>query len=138
MPDLSINTSDMSLSRTEVLLLDDNEIQLSTRQTILKRAGFYVETSRTPEQALQLIADTPQRFGLIVTDHFMPGMSGADFVAALRNYTQDVPVLVISGQSDVEHEYSGMSVAFEAKPCSPEMFIRRVTEALSNGLRRTA
>ena len=36
-----------------ILLIDDNAVQAATRQTILKRAGYFVIAVLSPERALE-------------------------------------------------------------------------------------
>ena len=56
----------------------------------------------------------------MITDHLMPGMSGAEFVRSLRKTHPKLPVLVISGLEEAEEEYAGMNVTFRMKPLLPE------------------
>src|ERR1700749_1707613 len=74
-----------------VLLIDDNAIQAATRQTILKRAGYFVIPVLNPERALQQFRedDFASEVNLVITDHIMPGMSGSEFVRELRQMHPD-------------------------------------------------
>ena len=69
----------------QVLLIDDNPIQLRVRETILRGAGFQVSIATTAEGALAVLRTAANKFGVIVTDHVLPGASGADFVRELRS-----------------------------------------------------
>src|ERR1700754_4204366 len=93
-----------------LLLIDDNAVQAATRQTILKRAGYFVIAALNPFRALEQIqgGDLPTEIGLVITDHVMPGMNGADFVQALRKTNSSLPVLVITGLEEAEGEYAGL------------------------------
>ena len=92
-----------------ILLIDDNAVQAATRQTILKRAGYFVIAVLSPERALEQFRSNeyPSAIDLIITDHLMPGMTGAEFVRELRTFQPKVPVLVISGMAEAEAEYEG-------------------------------
>ena len=105
-----------------ILLIDDNAVQAATRQTILKRAGFFVNAVLSPQRALEQFRNNefPAPIDLIITDHIMPEMTGADFVRAVRSFDPDVPVLVISGLAEAEDEYEGLSVNFRLKPLLPD------------------
>ena len=105
-----------------ILLIDDNAVQAATRQTILKRAGYFVIAALNPARALEQFqsGDFPAEIGLVITDHLMPEMSGATFVHALRKTHPALPVLVISGLEEAEDEYAGMHVMFRVKPVLPE------------------
>ena len=111
-----------------VLLIDDNAIQAATRQTILKRAGYFVIPVLNPLRALQQFRDNdfPAEIQLVITDHIMPGMSGAEFVRELRTLQPDLPVLVISGLEEAEEEYRGLNVTFRLKPLLPDNLLASV------------
>jgi CheY-like chemotaxis protein len=111
-----------------VLLIDDNAIQAATRQTILKRAGYFVIPVLNPERALQQFRDRdfPAEVNLVITDHLMPGMTGSEFVRELRTFNRDLPVLVISGLEEAEDEYEGMNVLFRMKPLLPDNLLASV------------
>jgi DNA-binding NtrC family response regulator len=111
-----------------LLLIDDNAVQAATRQTILKRAGYFVIAALNPRRALEQLqsGDFPGEVRLVITDHLMPGMSGADFVRALRKTHPRLPVLVISGLPEAEEEYAGLDVTFRMKPLLPEHLLELV------------
>jgi CheY-like chemotaxis protein len=117
-----------------LLLIDDNPIQAATRQTILKRAGYHVIAVLSPERALETLRanEYPAPIDLILTDHIMPGMNGAEFITELRTFAPKVPVLVISGMPDAEDEYVGLGVDFRLKPLMPDnllAIVHRLVEA---------
>jgi DNA-binding NtrC family response regulator len=117
---------------TAVLLIDDNAIQATTRQAILKRAGYFViaalDTARVLEQFRH--DDFPTPIGAVITDHVMPGMNGAEFVRELRRMHPELPVMVISGMEDAEVEYAGMNVRFLVKPLMPDLLLSNLRELL--------
>jgi CheY-like chemotaxis protein len=118
-----------------ILLIDDNAVQAATRQTILKRAGYFVIAALNPVRALEQIqgGDLPEEIRLVITDHLMPGMSGADFVRALRKTHPALPVLVISGLEEAEQEYAGLDVTFRMKPLLPDSLLETVRQLVGEG-----
>lgn len=116
----------------EVLLIDDNAIQLRIRETVLRDAGISVACAGSAEDALAFLRSLPARVQVIVTDHVMPGASGSVFVTRLRQLCPRVPVLVISGMTEAEEEYSGLNVIFLRKPCPPGALILQVQTFLQN------
>jgi CheY-like chemotaxis protein len=116
-----------------ILLIDDNAIQAATRQTILRRAGYFVYAALNPERALQQFRDNqfPETIDLVITDHLMPGMNGAEFVRQLRPLFADMPVLVISGMEEAEDEYKDLGVTFRLKPLLPDALLGSVSDLLS-------
>lgn len=111
-----------------ILLIDDNAVQAATRQTILKRAGYFVIAVLSPQRALEQIQnhEYPAEIKLVITDHLMPGMMGVEFVRELRKTFPHLPVLVISGLEEAEDEYQGMDVLFRMKPLLPDHLLASV------------
>jgi len=111
-----------------ILLIDDNAVQAATRQTILKRAGYSVIAVLCPARALEQFRqhEFPAPIDLILTDHLMPGMNGAEFISRLREFELNVPVLVISGMAEAEDAYKGLNVHFRLKPLLPDILLSSV------------
>lgn len=108
-----------------ILLIDDNAIQAATRQTILRRAGYFVIAALNPVRALEQFRhnEFPGEISVVITDHVMPGMNGAQFVRELRKMQPHLPVMVISGMDEAEQEYEGLDVLFLLKPLSPDLLL---------------
>lgn len=121
---------------SEILVIDDNATQLCVREAVLQGAGFSVVTAESAEQALRVLGDQQLCTDLrvIVTDHVLPGASGATFVRELRRFRPTVPVLVITGMDEAESEYADLGVIFLHKPCAPEEMIAQVREAAGRSI----
>ena len=117
-----------------VLVIDDNAIQAATRQTILKRAGYFVIPVLNPLRALEQFQtqEFPSPIDLVITDHLMPGMTGSEFVRQLRQLLPHIPVLVISGMEEAEHEYRNLDVTFRLKPLQPESLLAAVNHIITD------
>jgi CheY-like chemotaxis protein len=104
------------------------------RQTILKRAGYFVIAELSPERALEQLRtnEYPAPIDLIITDHIMPGMNGAEFVTCLREFEQATPVLVISGMAEAEDEYEHLGVQFRTKPLPPDNLLATVHQLVES------
>lgn len=111
-----------------VLLVDDDPIQVATREAVLSRAGFNVSIATSATTALGHLRSAPAAGTIhaVVTDHIMPGVSGAVFVRQLREAVPAIPVLVVTGLPGAEAEYAGMNVSFRNKPLPPPELIAAV------------
>ena len=111
-----------------ILLIDDNAIQAATRQTILKRAGFFAIAALNPRRALAQFQNDefPADIRVVITDHIMPDLNGAEFVRLLRATHPTLPVMVISGLEEAQTEYEGLNVHFLLKPLPPETLLSTV------------
>jgi CheY-like chemotaxis protein len=123
-----------------VLLVDDNSIQAATRKVILNRAGFDVTVCGSAQEAITRIQDPAffDSLGLIITDHLMPEMNGPEFVAAVREVSTTISVLVLSGLPEAECDYEGMDVICRCKPFAPDALISLARSLTAQIMPRTA
>jgi PAS domain S-box-containing protein len=93
--------SSRPLGRGIALLVDDEELVRMSTADMLIDLGFQVVEAGSAKEALRLIESgtTPD---LLVTDHLMPGMNGADLAREVRTKRPELPVLVVSGYAEVE------------------------------------
>lgn len=119
-----------------ILIVDDNAIQAMTRRLILERSHLPVVLSESGPAALARI-DAGENFGMVITDHCMPEMSGPELVRKLRSFSS-MPILVLSGLPEAEAEYEGMDVYFRMKPIQPEELISISRTLLFPALDQTA
>lgn len=68
---------------------------------MLEELGYDVIEADSAKQALQLL-DEGVAPDLIVTDHLMPGMSGAELALEMRARKPGLPILIVSGYAEVE------------------------------------
>jgi PAS domain S-box-containing protein len=85
----------------KVLLVDDEDLVRASTSDMLNDLGYEVQEACSAEKALHLLASgyEPE---VIVTDHLMPGMSGADLARDVREKHPQSKVLLISGYAEVE------------------------------------
>ena len=104
-----------------ILVVDDDVDGLEVLKTRLSHAGYDVETADSAEQALARVkAFDP---GLIVTDVRMPGMSGLELLAKVRESMDGVHVVVMTAHDDMQTAVAAMkSGAFDflVKPVDPK------------------
>lgn len=83
------------------LLIDDEELVRMSTADMLVDLGYEVIEAPSAESALRLLEDglAPQ---VVVTDHLMPGMSGAHLARVLREDRPELPVLIVSGYAEAD------------------------------------
>lgn len=83
------------------LLVDDEDLVRASTADMLLDLGWRVVEADSGEAALQLIkaAQSPD---LMITDHIMPGMTGAELARSAHVIRPDLPVLIVSGYADVD------------------------------------
>lgn len=125
----------------QILLVDDNPVQASTRKIILERTGSSVRVASSGIEAQAILEDPDQLQAtcLLITDHLMPGMNGPELVRSLRERGVEQPVIVLSGLPDAELQYEGLDIVFRLKPFHPDALIALVHELLEDPpMQRTA
>ncbi|HAM70475.1 MAG TPA: hypothetical protein DCM86_02400 [Verrucomicrobiales bacterium] len=80
-----------------ILLVDDEASLLKVGSRALRQAGFEVQGCLSPSEAIELFRANPARFDLVITDHSMPGMSGLELAARLRELRADIPTVLCTG-----------------------------------------
>jgi CheY-like chemotaxis protein len=83
------------------LLVDDDELVRASTAEMLREIGFRVVEAECAEEGLRLARADPT-LDAVVTDHLMPGMTGAELARILRRERPDLPVLVISGYANMD------------------------------------
>src|SRR5260370_42109699 len=82
------------ITPAHILIVDDNNMGLVARRTVLEELGYCVETCVSPQEALEQCAKT--HFDVVVTDYKMPRMNGVEFIQELRKQHPAIPVILIS------------------------------------------
>ena len=107
-----------------VLFVDDEPNVLdSIRRQLRKSCEILTATSGV--EALALLKDTGP-VALVISDMRMPGMSGAELLAKIRDLYPDTVRMILSGQADLESTISAVNEGhvfrFLTKPCvSPQV-----------------
>lgn len=109
--------------RKRLVLIDDSELTLAVMAPILTDAGFEVRAVSSLRKFLNAVLDWKPH--LIVTDLYMPEMSGAELCSWLRNQveTAKTPVIICSSAPDQELEEVVRAVGadgYVSKQAGPE------------------
>ena len=88
-------------ARGVVPLVDDEDLVRMSTAHMLSDFGYDVVEAGSGETALQMMREglAPN---LLVTDHLMAGMTGAQLVAALKDIRPGLPALIVSGYAEAE------------------------------------
>lgn len=124
----------------EILLLDDDLTTLTVLEGALTSAGFTCSVCSDPEQALTLVKDRPQ-IAVVVSDLYMPHMSGLQFADALAAMELGRPtprVLLLTARPSLESAVGALrrgAYDFLVKPVSQEEIAEAVSRALDRARR---
>jgi DNA-binding NtrC family response regulator len=110
-----------------ILLVDDEAPLLDLLRKYLERLGYEVESCLSPAEALKCFAANPARFALVMTDLTLPGMSGDQMIAEMRQLAPKLRVIVCSGYP---YEPQSKRTVFLQKPFLPRMLAEQIEELL--------
>ena len=115
----------------KVLVAEDYDDARDVMCLVLQTAGYRVIEARDGLEALE--AARSLRPNLIVMDMFMPKMDGLTATRALRDEPElrRIPVIAQTAQPSVIGGSRELFDAVLAKPCSPDVLIRTISDLLS-------
>ncbi len=90
-----------------ILIIEDDEIVASTLELFLKSEGFRTHTETFGEEALEVAKH--YEYDAILMDLNLPDMSGVEVLRKLRLNRVITPVLVLSGQTDLDTKIKCLS-----------------------------
>lgn len=100
---------------SKILLVDDNTVVRDMLVDLVGSLGYHADAAAGGEEALAMF-DRGQ-YGMVLTDLLMPGMSGWDVLAALRQRDPHIPVVIVTGSPVVgDPRASQPGVAVLKKP----------------------
>lgn len=116
-----------------VLIVDDSSTNVLLLQAILSDKGFHVEAASTVREAQAILLRKRPR--VILLDLLMPKISGAEFLALLKNHekTKSIPVIIVSAVDDELNEERLIKLGafgYIRKPVDIQTLIRVISEAL--------
>jgi CheY-like chemotaxis protein len=84
------------LSKTSVILcVDDDVAALALRCLVLSSAGYEVLTAADGAAALELFRCI--RGDLVITDYWLPGLTGTQVAAEMKRLKPAIPIVLFSG-----------------------------------------
>ena len=113
-----------------VLVVDDEPHVRSVAKRILEKAGHRVMVAEDGEVAVSIARESPVQVALV--DATMPGMSGAQVLAALAEVRPGLPLVLMSGyaRDEVREAAQRAAAGFVAKPFTPDDLRQAVLAAL--------
>ncbi len=117
--------------KANLLIVDDDANTLASLARAFRLAGHEATVCDSAARALELAR--AQRFDLILSDVVMPGKDGLSFLEDLKNLGVTSPVVMISGQANIEMAVRATrlgAVDFLEKPISTDKLLVTVENAL--------
>jgi response regulator RpfG family c-di-GMP phosphodiesterase len=122
----------MTDSQHTVLFVDDEENILNSLKRLLRKEGYKILTATSGTAGLEMLKE--HDIHLVVTDQRMPGMSGTEFLAKVKENYPEVIRIVLSGYTEVdsitESINKGNIYKFMLKPWNDQNVKLEIKQAL--------
>lgn len=130
-------------SMGRVLVVDDEPVLARAFAKVLAQAGYEARVCHDSRDALSFLQN--ESFEAVVSDITMPSLNGIDLLKAVRRYSRDLPVLLVTGDPNLQTAIKALDYgAFKylLKPVAPDHLVRSVRRAVRvyrlASLKRTA
>ncbi len=124
--------------KIKILVVDDELSMREFLSILLEREGYDVSVAGSAEDALHLMESA--LFDLVLSDVNMPGLSGIDLLARIKEKSPETAVLMLTAFSAAEQAVEAMKLGaydYVCKPFKNEEIKQLVKNALEKqGLRR--
>ena len=111
----------MSGTDWNILFVDDEENVLSSLRRLFHGEGYGILTATRGDEGLRVLEANP--VALIIADNGMPGMSGIEFLRAVREVRPDVIRVMLTGYADLSSAKDAINrgevYRFLTKPWDP-------------------
>jgi two-component system response regulator HydG len=123
------------ISTGTVLVVDDDEQSLRAVRALLAAFGFKAICVGSGAEAMQLLEKPEREIECILTDLYMPGVSGMDLLMHVRQASPELPVVVMTGNADVPSAVTAIregAFDFQLKPLSSETLTLALGRAIEH------
>ncbi len=124
--------------RDKIIVIDDEPNLRKILEAFLSRQGFEVFAFEGFTQAMETL--NTENISVVVTDLSMPGHSGLDVLKYCKEYSPDLPVVMITAFGTVEAAVTALkngAFDFVLKPFDQDELNRIIEKAIQTRKRRT-
>lgn len=131
-PELEIAREVIHKNCAGVLIVEDEEFVREATAELLEAHGYNIFKASNFAEALKVFRVNPARINLLLTDVIIPGQNGCELGKVLRQLSQQLRILYISGYSQktiAQKIQMDSRSHFIPKPFSSEKLLAAVKEA---------
>ena len=134
--DVTVSAADMEpvpRGTEHILFVDDEDTLADLGRLNLSEFGYRVTSETDSINALSLFSQRPYQYDLIITDHIMPRMTGAEMAVEMLRIRPNIPIILTTGYSEgiTEEKAKGMGIRLlMMKPLPPDELARTTRRIL--------
>ena len=115
----STETANLPSGNERILFVDDEAAIVKMGERFLRQLGYFVTSSTSSLEALELFRLKPQEFDLVVTDMTMPNLTGDKLAMELIKIRPDLPVMLFTGYNKAISEKDAINIGIKAFTYKP-------------------
>jgi len=122
------------MDKIKILWADDEIELLKPHILFLEQKGYDVSTTNNGDEALDLLKE--EAFDIVFLDENMPGMSGIETLAEIKNMQPNLPVVMItkSEEETIMEDAIGSRIAdYLIKPVKPNQILLSLKKTSKTG-----
>jgi len=121
----------MAPPRRNILIVEDEASQRELLGEFVESLGFCAQEAESAEQALSAMRRDPPE--MVLLDVRLPGMDGIEALAEIRNFSGELPVLLITAYADLRQAVTAMKGGADdylAKPVDLDELRTAIVDAI--------
>jgi len=121
----------------KILVVDDMAAMRKILKTLLAQLGYKnVDEAEDRKQALEILRQNPNKYGLVITDWNMPNMTGIELVQAIRSdeKLKHLPILMVTAEAKKENVLAAIKAGvnnYIVKPFTAETLKEKIEKIFS-------
>ena len=130
----NVRSDKVKVDAAQVLIVDD-ELEITEELAeLLFEAGYSVDTSTDPINAIAMIRNNAST-SVVITDLSMPNMTGLEMIDEINRILpaeRDIAMIVVTGQADTDRAVKALQLGaldFLSKPIDPDVLIHATERA---------
>lgn len=92
----------------KILLIEDDEILCGNIKQKLAGEGYIIDACYDGEEGFLLAMDRNSGYDLAIIDRMLPVVDGLTIIKAMRNKNIQIPVIIITGMSELQDKIEGL------------------------------
>jgi DNA-binding NtrC family response regulator len=128
------------MAKPRILLVDDEERFRNTLQKLLAAQGLAVTAVESGQAALEALEAQPhQTFDVVLLDIRMPGLSGIQTLAAIKQLDPNLEVIMLTGHASMDAALKIIQLGaydYLLKPCPTEELLLKIEAAYDKKVER--
>lgn len=113
-----------------IVVVDDDSLVLNATDAVLQDLGHRVTEAASAEEALRIL-EAHEDVDMLITDHAMPGMTGAQLVSEVNIRWPALPVVLATGYAEIPTDLSDGATRL-SKPYDRMGLIEAISKAMED------